>query len=249
MFDCTKPSIQKDVLLLNSIRSRLINFDQYRCFFDKRTYTFLSITSDVIHSYCSQDKSFIVYSAIVTVAVVFVIIFAAFYRYRWKLRWWLYSGRRYFMFRKENHDDRNYIFDAFISYNEKDIGWVRQNLLHFEKKYNLRFCIHHRDFTLGIPIDECIVYAIEKSRRTILVITNKFVESNWCSFEVRMARQASIEEGRNIILPILVGNPQIVKENRGILCDILHKNNYVEWSDDPEGKEIAWQRLLDRLRK
>ena len=110
--------------------------------------------------------------------------------------------RRYFKAKQEIMDKTIYEFDAFVAFNGEDIKWVKDELItRMEECANLRLCIHHRDFQLGVPIEENIVEAIAKSKKTILVITEKFARSNWCKFEVQMARQRLFEEGRAWSIP------------------------------------------------
>ena len=68
----------------------------------------------------------------------------------------------------------------------------------------MRLCVHHRDFMVGEFTEESIINAIERSRRTIVLLSRRFVQSEWCEFEYRMARVRSFEQGRNIIIPVIM---------------------------------------------
>uniref|UniRef100_K1QC90 Toll-like receptor 13 n=1 Tax=Magallana gigas TaxID=29159 RepID=K1QC90_MAGGI len=58
--------------------------------------------------------------------------------------------------------------------------------------------IHDRDFIPGVDIAENITIAIHNSRRIILIMTSDFLKSQWCMFELNMARMESLysREGR-----------------------------------------------------
>ncbi|XP_035767231.1 toll-like receptor 3 [Neolamprologus brichardi] len=80
-------------------------------------------------------------------------------------------------------------YDAFISYNTHDEPWVIDKLLpKLEGEQGWRLCLHHRDFEPGRPIIDNITDAIYGSRKTICVISRKYLESEWCSREIQAAR-------------------------------------------------------------
>ena len=157
----------------------------------------------------------------------------------------MFLAQTYFKLKRDLLDEQHYDFDAFLAYNEDDIKWVKQELLpRLDEKY--RICLHHRDFTLGVPIEENIVNAIAKSRKTILIITKKFVQSTWCQFEVRMAREKVREKGRDILIPILLEQLDY-KSTTGTICNILKQNTFLEYTDDEEGRKVFWKKLVRSL--
>ena len=119
-----------------------------------------------------------------------------------------------------------------------------------EEKRGLRLCIHHRDFPPSRSIEENIVDAIEASRKTILVLSSNFVKSNWCHFEVQMARNKLIEKGYDVIVPILLGDFDLNLSSR-TLRNILTRNTYLTWEadvDDNMSRDPFWNILHDALK-
>ncbi len=119
-----------------------------------------------------------------------------------------------------------------------------------EDEYGFKLCIHFRDFKLARAIDECIVEAINNSRKTILVLSPEFPKSDWCQFEVRMASEKLIEERRDtfvivIFRPLDEPGTRIPKK----LVRLLEKKIYVEWTQDPAGQKLFWDRLADALKE
>ena len=79
-------------------------------------------------------------------------------------------------------------YDVFISYSHKDGEWVRSWLLPRLEGANLRVCIDFRDFDVGVPSLVNIEQAVERSRKTLLVLTPSWVESEWAEFEALLVQ-------------------------------------------------------------
>jgi hypothetical protein len=74
-------------------------------------------------------------------------------------------------------------YDAFISYSHHDSAWVRNVLLPHLEDEGLRVCIDFRDFELGAPSLVNMENAVERSRKTLIVLTPAWLESEWTAFE------------------------------------------------------------------
>ncbi|XP_077157803.1 toll-like receptor 6 isoform X2 [Paroedura picta] len=81
---------------------------------------------------------------------------------------------------KNNPEDilDNMEFHAFISYSEHDSDWVKNVLIpNLEKEDgSIRICQHERNFIAGKTIVENIIDCIEKSYRSIFVLSPNFVQ-------------------------------------------------------------------------
>ncbi|ELT87653.1 hypothetical protein CAPTEDRAFT_39731, partial [Capitella teleta] len=139
-------------------------------------------------------------------------------------------------------------YDAFVAYDYDDYSWVRHNLLpELEQERGYKLCIHHRDFPAGEILEEIIVDRIRKSRKTILVLTAKFVRSQWCDFEMSMARSEMFESGRDIIIAVIL-KPLPFNCINKTLHNILKTKLYLEWvQEDHHAKELFWTKLDDAL--
>ncbi|HUW12775.1 MAG TPA: toll/interleukin-1 receptor domain-containing protein [Anaerolineae bacterium] len=76
-----------------------------------------------------------------------------------------------------------YRYDVFISYSDHDREWVQGWLLHRLEETGLRVCIDFRDFELGVASLVNMENAVERSRKTLIVLTPEWVESKWTAFE------------------------------------------------------------------
>jgi len=191
--------------------------------------------------------------AITAVAAALIIILAVAITY-WK--WWYI---RYFAILVKNatvlsfmsHDengstDKIFNYDIFISYSDHDREWVLNSLLpNLESKSKVKVCLHERDFQVGISILENIISSIDRSRCILLVISQSFLCSQWCQFELHLAQHRLLETRREeLILLFLEEIPRIKRPKT--LQYLMKTKTYIMWpksSDDVEGQKIFWKRL------
>lgn len=83
----------------------------------------------------------------------------------------------------------NFIYDVFVSYSNQDRDWVLEEFLtNIEKRSVINLCLHERDFQVGLSILENIISCMDQSRCLLLVISESFLSSNWCNFEMHLAQ-------------------------------------------------------------
>ena len=93
----------------------------------------------------------------------------------------------------------NFIYDVFVSYSNQDRDWVLDEFLtNIEKRSVINLCLHERDFQVGLSILENIISCMDQSRCLLLVISESFLSSNWCNFEMHLAQHRCVQT--NIII-------------------------------------------------
>ncbi|XP_061165586.1 toll-like receptor 4 [Saccostrea echinata] len=155
------------------------------------------------------------------------------FRYRWKLRYMYYVAKEKYHghgVEEDGNNQRFYRFDAFISYADQDGKFVVKLVNKIENEYNLRLCIHHRDFIPGTGIMDNITNAIHCSRRTICIMTSHFLDSYWCMFELNMARMEAIysRNGGNVLFLIIL-EKKAMKNILLYLMDLINSHSYLEY--------------------
>jgi hypothetical protein len=94
-------------------------------------------------------------------------------------------------------------YDAFISYSHRDGEWVRDWLLPRLEEAGLQACIDFRDFELGLPSLVNMERATGRSRKTLLVLTPNWIESEWTNFEALLVQTEDPSGLRRRILPLM----------------------------------------------
>lgn len=134
--------------------------------------------------------------------------------------------------------DQTYQYDVFISYSHRDGEWVRNFLLPRLEGIGLRVCIDYRDFEIGAPTLINMENAVERSRKTLIVLTPAWVESEWTTFESLLVRTNDPGATLRQLIPLLL-EPCELPEYIALLTYV----NFTRRDD----LTLAWERLLTAL--
>ena len=117
-----------------------------------------------------------------------------------------------------------------------------------EDECGLRICLHYRDFLVGVFIEDAIIEAIESSRKTILILSPNFLKSNWCHFEMQMARNRLFDKGTDVLILALL-KPLPTVGVKSTLAHLMETKVYIEWSDtDEDQRKLFWTKLEAAVR-
>ncbi|XP_067892569.1 toll-like receptor 2 [Heterodontus francisci] len=184
--------------------------------------------------------------ACVAVLVAVCVVLCIKYNVAWYIRtlWlWLKAKRSLDV----NPVEKNFEYNAFISYSEHDSSWVKNKLLvqleNNEPPY--RICIHERDFKPGKSIITNIIDCISKSYKTIFILSKHFVQSEWCHYELFFAHQQVFDEKKDcLILLLLEPIPKNSIPDRFCkLRKLMNSNTYLEWPQNEFQQGFFWKRL------
>ncbi|XP_071090917.1 toll-like receptor 13 [Haliotis cracherodii] len=189
------------------------------------------------------------YAVILTIALsvclVFTVTALVVYRYRWHLLYWI-SLLRPKRRRQQRHPPEDMKYDAFVSYSNPDGDWVYDELLDFlEGEVGLRLCEHSRDFAAGRFIIDNVFDAMETSRKTILVISNEYMKSDWCKFELQVALSSHLKNDIEIAVILLeqIQPCHVTSTLRALMIS----TTYIEWKDEEEARVLFRQRIKNTI--
>lgn len=163
--------------------------------------------------------------------IIIGLLYGLYNRYKTEVKIWLYSHNITWPISEESLDqDKKY--DAFISFSHKDEELVAKHLVPGLEGGSIPFklCLHYRDWVVGDWIPAQIARSVDESRRTIIVLSQNYLDSVWGRMEFRTAYSSALNERRNRIIVILYGNLS-TEELDPELKAYLSMNTYIKWGD------------------
>ncbi|KAF5908345.1 toll-like receptor 1 [Clarias magur] len=140
-------------------------------------------------------------------------------------------------------------YHAFISYSQHDCTWVSTELVPTMEGAGLSICIHERDFVPGQWIVDNIISSVESSYKTIFILSEHFVQSEWCNYELFFAQHRAISVNDDSLVFILLEPipPDSLPKKFLRLRTLLRQKTYLEWPKDETKKKVFWSSLRSIL--
>ena len=129
-------------------------------------------------------------------------------------------------------------YDAFIIYSQMDQLWISERLLPLlEERNELKCCIHYRDFKPGKVFYDSMAECVYKSFKIIAVLSNNFFDSNYCSYELNIAKYRLLNARDDSLIMIRIDNVDREKLPRK-----LQKRSFIDYFNPLE--RPFWEKKL-----
>ena len=200
-------------------------------------------------------------------AIVLLLLLTTFI-YRKTLRVWIHSKYGVRLFDTKDLESNSKItgkgdgkiFDAFISYSPKDDIFAREILAsELENEHIVsgessssddcvmpplgrRVCLYHRDLPGANQfVADTILQATEASRRTILILSENFLKSEWSRYDYKSGLHQALRVGRKRLIVILLGDiaPRDLDPDLRLY---LKTSTVLHW-----GEKMFWEKLRYEL--
>ncbi|KAK2859707.1 hypothetical protein Q5P01_004327 [Channa striata] len=200
--------------------------------------------------FCSVDVEFIYFVSTTCSILLFMVASCTYHFLRWQLVYGYYLFLAFLFDTKHKNKKSQSQYDAFISYNVHDEPWVMEELLpKLEGEQGWRLCLHHRDFEPGKPIIDNITDSIYGSRKTICVISHRYLESEWCSREIQVASFRLFDERKDVLILVFLEEiPVSLLSPYYRLRKLVKRKTYLNWPRARQHTELFWEKLRQALR-
>ncbi len=119
-----------------------------------------------------------------------------------RIRLYRWSGHKLHPWDRDECVGENKEFDVFVSHASEDEEWTLQLIEDLESR-GFKVLFHKRDFEPRATIIDNIMMAVDKSKRTICILSPSFIASPWCSWEFITVYNDDIEEHQRRLLLIV----------------------------------------------
>ncbi|XP_060676644.1 toll-like receptor 13 [Hemiscyllium ocellatum] len=197
---------------------------------------------------CYLDVGQLMFEIILPVLLLFTFTPVVYAKGYWHIKYGLYILRSWLNdYRGREESQQSYRYDAFISYNSNDEGWVLQELvpnLEDDGPQCFKLCLHHRDFELGKYIIDNIVESIYQSRKTVCVMSRSYLESEWCSMELELASYRLFHELKDVVVLLFLEKiPEAELSTYHKMRKVMREKTYIQWPTDAEAQKLFWVKV------
>ncbi|KAK3101280.1 hypothetical protein FSP39_002368 [Pinctada imbricata] len=247
-FDCSCLALDSIKWMVNNV-NRIADFDKLRC--QDSSMTIRNIT-DRMRAFELQCVSTFWLKLSVTCLVFllsFGVIVVLLLRYRVALEYFYLRARMFLSRYRPLSESHAYTYDAFLSYSHHDTDWVIKVLYsHLTSYLNKQVCIHDKDFQVGHWISDEIIRCIDESKKVIFIVTHQFLESEWTTYELEMARMHAFRSERNGLI-IIMKDKVPIKSMPNTLKKIWWRVVCLEWphEESSDSESLFWSKLKHAL--
>ncbi|XP_033830595.1 toll-like receptor 1 isoform X1 [Periophthalmus magnuspinnatus] len=138
-------------------------------------------------------------------------------------------------------------FHAFASFSQHNAEWVHDSML--PNLSELRICHHEKHFMPGRTIIDNIMNCVQKSRRSVFVLSAHFVKSEWCHYELYFATHQRQARGPDsVVLVLLEPLPEyLIPSKYHQLKSMMRRHTYLEWPQEKAKQRLFWANLRAAL--
>ncbi|XP_035532612.1 toll-like receptor 7 [Morone saxatilis] len=199
------------------------------------------------HSYLS----IILYTLMTSLILSFLTLSISSHLFLWDV-WYIYHFCRAKIKGYNRLYSQSSVYDAFVIYDKDDPAvteWVMKEMcVHLEDRgdRHLTLCLEERDWIPGCPLIDNLSQSIHKSKRTVFILTNRYIKSGNFKTAFYMAHQRLMDEKNDVI--ILICLEKVPCDSKYLkLRKRLYKRSVLEWPTNPQAQPYFWFSLRSVL--
>lgn len=231
---------------------RFVQLEKYVCQLKNREQVSLKNAKDIYESLAKECFNYTPIIVISTAALVLVFSLSAtavIYRFRWNLRYMYYMAKYKAKLPKSRKGgyqaigtEETQFKDVNVSYADEESGFIRQKI-YTELEVNRGLQLHIRDRDSPIAeINDIIIDAIERSKKTLIIMSKSYLKHKWCTFEMRFAGIKAQKTGTNLLCVLML--EEVPKRKLPVtIMRIIKDQQQIEYPGDDNLQDCFWDRL------
>nr|USC27894.1 toll-like receptor 7 [Sebastiscus marmoratus] len=199
------------------------------------------------HSYLS----IILYTLMTSLVLSFLTLSISSHLFLWDV-WYIYHFCRAKLKGYSRLQSHSSAYDAFVIYDKEDPAvteWVMKEMCtHLEEHGDrpLTLCLEERDWLPGCPLIDNLSQSIHNSKRTMFILTNKYIKSGNFKMAFYLAHQRLMDEKNDVI--VLIFLEKVSCNSKYLrLRKRLYKRSVLEWPTNPQAQLYFWFSLRSVL--
>ncbi|XP_071094985.1 toll-like receptor 4 [Haliotis cracherodii] len=142
---------------------------------------------------------------------------------------------------------QNFNKDAYVAHSDEELQFVMQDLrIGLEDLHGLKLILPDRDFLPGQFVADHVVESINKSWKTVLVVSDDFLDDPWSYFIIKSTAYYISNLNPNRVILLMVGNV-----NRGrlpeLLLNVTDEEDIIQLDAFPDPHSDVWVHVRDRI--
>ncbi|XP_019616680.1 PREDICTED: uncharacterized protein LOC109464187 [Branchiostoma belcheri] len=199
----------------------------------------LNCNAHTVSEHCQQDQGDSHMLFAIPAGIILATALLVLYRYRTYIQAVLYTKCHWCPCWRADNTGKTY--DAFISYSIEDINLVVRELAPGLEERGFELCLDYRDFPAGACIATTILESVEASRHTIIILSQSFVDSEWCALAFKAAHLQMLKDKQPRIVAIAISDETLHKVDKDLRF-FLNTNECLVW-----GEAQFWSKLTYAL--
>lgn len=207
---------------------------------------------EILQKLCESFLSLYIGSAVFLAMFLTLVTSIVCVKNKWKIRYLIYKSKQKCGFLTPFNDrclptTMHYEYDAFLSYSGQELMFVLHEVIpRLEDNKNLRLLIRDRDYLPGFPKVDSIMHSLQESKRTICIVSRKYLASKWRDYELNMAKVEGIKDRGTLDYIILILLPEVYngKQLPHKIMDLIQKDRYIEYPKESCAYDDFWNRLV-----
>jgi hypothetical protein len=246
---------EKFLTWIREYEKHFINLNNYSCSSPSEGFSFKTFERSVI-VLSKSCKSYVGWYVGCAVSLAIFLSFVTgklLLKNKWKIRYIVYKSKQKLGWVNQpsilGSACVQYDYDVFLSYSGSSLIFVLKEVIpRLEGNRNMKLIIRDRDFLPGFTKTDNIMYSLQESRKTVCIVSKKYLESKWRDYELNMAKIEGIIDRGRLDFVILVLLPEVYNSSYpSKIIDLVKRNCYVEYPEEECAYNDFWEKLADMI--